>query len=651
MRGPRLPALLAILVVVVLGVAVVIGLDPFGAPAAPVPTAGSATPTAHTSLSTPRALFEIEASGGGPRFALEAASRPTGDVAQSKLWFHDGAWWGVLLTQESGEFRIHRFDWAGRRWLDTGTRVVPRASTHPDVLAEGDQLWIATGGGRPIPRGTLALLRYTYDTAAARYVPDHDYPVTIAIGQDGARSLTLARDDAGRLWAAWVRDGRLTVARTDGNDAMWTEAGVLPVAGADAPAEAAAMLSYGPTVALVWTHTDSDEVAIAISDTEASGTWRLVTAEIDGLRLPDDELHATVLETDSGPRLFAAVRTSLGTLEGVSRGDPQLVLLVVEPDGTSRQHLVGRIGDGHVRPIVLVDGQNGLVYVVATIAGGENGIYYKASPIDDISFGPGDGTPLMAFDELTDLDGATSTKQTLDSSTGLVVLASDGVAGSYAWSAGLLPGDGSPTRDPVSEPSVANDPLLADTFDPFTPGSTLDPMWAATSSGAATFVVEDRHGRRAAAASTTDGSSVRVCRDVAPVAEGTLRITATVMVARAVEADATITLARHAGAQSAVVRFDSAGVFSYFDGDDQVRTAVPFAPGAWYVSEVTLDLDAGTYDWQVRRESADAVILSVEGAGWRAAAAAGPVTDVCFQSPDGAGPGTSLLVDSVRVAP
>src|SRR5919197_4394442 len=49
-------------------------------------------------------------------FSYSGASAPTGQKPQSKLWFNDGSWWGVLYnsagTIASGKgWHIYRFDW------------------------------------------------------------------------------------------------------------------------------------------------------------------------------------------------------------------------------------------------------------------------------------------------------------------------------------------------------------------------------------------------------------------------------------------------------------------------------------------------------------------------------------------------------------
>ena len=45
-------------------------------------------------------------------FAIDADALPTEREDQSKLWYANDSWWGVLLAPGTGEYRIHRLDWA-----------------------------------------------------------------------------------------------------------------------------------------------------------------------------------------------------------------------------------------------------------------------------------------------------------------------------------------------------------------------------------------------------------------------------------------------------------------------------------------------------------------------------------------------------------
>lgn len=650
--GSRIAAAVVIIGLVVLGAVAILVVDPFGSPEAsprpsPSATVGSPSHASTPAPSIPDALTGVTV-GVGPTFAAGTRGAPTGDVAQSKLWFHGGAWWGALVAEGSDELRIHRFDWATTSWIDTGEPIGPWASVLPDVVSQGDQVWIATGGGATASR-MASLVRFTYDADAGRYTRDSDVPVTIATERtDG---LTLARDDGGRLWAAWVSGGQLVVNHTDGNDLVWGEPDLPAVAGVDAGVDVAAIAGYGDTAALVWTRTDVDAIDVAVASADgAAEPWQLSEVPVDGLAPGGAQLHLAVLPGADGPTLFIALRTSVATLAQHSSGAAQLLLIVVGPDGTVSQHLVGRVSDRHASPIVLLDGDRRVVYVVATSPSSGGAIFYKSASIDDISFAVGTGGEMLGVDALADLDAASSTKQLLGADTGIVVVASDRDGGSYAAAAAALPGGTAPIASlpPVVVPDSRT--LVLDTFDPFPAGSRVGSQWDQRSGGAATFGVVDLDGRRVAAVGPAgDGSQVRMCRDIPPVNDGRLRIEALVMTGQAGPDDATITSLRHdGGSESAVVRFDDRGVFSYFAGTQNVRTTAPYVRGTWYDSVVTVDLATRTYAWEVHRASDGALVLSVSGVAWRAADA-GAATDVCLESGGAASAGSVFAVDRIRV--
>jgi hypothetical protein len=48
---------------------------------------------------------------------------PTAAKTQSKLWFNDGLWWGILFDLSSEEFHIYRYDLTEDTWKDTGILV------------------------------------------------------------------------------------------------------------------------------------------------------------------------------------------------------------------------------------------------------------------------------------------------------------------------------------------------------------------------------------------------------------------------------------------------------------------------------------------------------------------------------------------------
>ena len=70
---------------------------------------------------------------------------PSGDKAQSKLWFADGRWWALMFHAKSGTTQIHRLDAKRQEWVTTGVVVDTRDRSRGDALWDGRKLYVATG--------------------------------------------------------------------------------------------------------------------------------------------------------------------------------------------------------------------------------------------------------------------------------------------------------------------------------------------------------------------------------------------------------------------------------------------------------------------------------------------------------------------------
>ena len=73
----------------------------------------------------------------------------TGSRNQSKLWFHDGKWWGMLFdktTARRRRYRIQSLNMATQTWTTGGTapQVDKRNKSHGDVLSDGNNLWVVS---------------------------------------------------------------------------------------------------------------------------------------------------------------------------------------------------------------------------------------------------------------------------------------------------------------------------------------------------------------------------------------------------------------------------------------------------------------------------------------------------------------------------
>lgn len=363
-------------------------------------------------------------------FRASGVTAPTGQKPQSKLWFNDGFWWGTLFSSELDSYTIFRFDKPHEQWIDTGTVVDQRNRTYMDVLWDGSYLYIVSAGINPASTLYSAQVsRFSYNVTAKRYFIDAGFPVKVTNG--GAEAVVLSKDTAGWLWITFTRNNSVYVAHSTGDDAVWTVPYVLPFEEAkDLDSDdISSIISFDAQTGVMWTNqrTDADYFAVHIDGTP-DNEWIVETA-LQGQQYADDHLRLT---GDSQGRIYAVVKTSLNDRGGGGPNAPLILLLVRDLDGTWTQHPITVISDNHTRPIVLLDEEHRVIYVFATQPCCQGGIiYYKQASLDDLSFQPGLGIPFMESGTDTHLNNPTSTKQTVNGASGLLVVASDYNSGYY----------------------------------------------------------------------------------------------------------------------------------------------------------------------------------------------------------------------------
>ena len=98
-----------------------------------------------------------------------------------------------------------------------------------------------------------------------------------------------------------------------------------------------------------------------------------------------------------------------------------------KPNNTWKLVPFGYKSDDHTRPVLLLDTTNRKIYMFAAsqTTCGTTAIYMKSTSMDNPSFPTGKGTPFIKSSTYKCINNATTTKQTVDASSGLVILASD----------------------------------------------------------------------------------------------------------------------------------------------------------------------------------------------------------------------------------
>jgi hypothetical protein len=378
--------------------------------------------------------------------SYRGTTAPTAEKPQSKLWFHDGAWWGVLFrpAARGGRFTIHRLDSETQTWVNTSVTVETREGVHVDALSHGDKLYVAAsrGSANPSLDRAVRVRSYTYDRGSRSYSADKGYPVELADGD--VEAVVIDRDATGVLWATFVLDGRVMVTHTRGAANRWVRPYVLPVGDAahvrsEPAGDQSAVVAFGGTqVGIMFSNqVDRSGDGVMYWATHAAGAddraWTLTRA-FAGPRLADEHINLKALPNgDRAGLVLAAVKTSLHAGSGErSKSQKAVHLLRLRGDGAWTSHAFGTVTDNHTRPLLQIDTDNRKIYVLAASPCCRGGtVYMKASSLDHIAFPSGKGTPFITSGTDANLNNPTGTKQAIGRESGLLVLASDDVAGTY----------------------------------------------------------------------------------------------------------------------------------------------------------------------------------------------------------------------------
>ncbi|MFJ5699330.1 PKD domain-containing protein [Arthrobacter sp. NPDC093139] len=422
------------------------------------------------------------ASVGTPSIAYSGVlNPPTADKPQSKLWWNDGSWWANMWKTGSG-WSIYRLDRGTDTWVDTGVRSDSRASTSSDTLWDGTHLYIASNvvtAGASAAGQPARLYRYSYSNGT--YTRSTGFPTTIS--NNSSESLTIAKDSTGAVWASWTQVSGTTSTVYVNNSApggtSWGAPFVVPGAADPRPTpdDLSAIVAFdGDEIGIMWTDQATGTAWWATHDdgesARAASSWQVKEA-IKGNKKVDDHLNIKALQADPSGRVYAAVKTSLND----GSNDPnlaQLVLVVFKPaTGSFSQTTIARTGDCVSRPQIMLDTANNLIRAFHTapstsvsgcpFSGVAGSIYEKTASMDNPIFGAGRGTPVIEDGASANMNDVTSTKQSVNAATGIVVMASNNVTKRYWFSDRSLgsgnPDPAAPTASFTATPTSGTVPL------------------------------------------------------------------------------------------------------------------------------------------------------------------------------------------------
>lgn len=378
----------------------------------------------------------------------------TAEKPESKLWWNDGSWWASMWSTGGNAYHIYQLDWVTQTWLDTGVALDDRKPTMADVLWDGTKLyvvshiWVDNKGGTAPAGQRGELFRYSYSSGV--YTLDNGFPVEV--NNSVSEALVLDKDSTGTLWVTFIQkdnaDGKFKVwvnHSVGGNDAVWGTPYVIPV-GAAANADSddqATIIAYKGRIGVMWSNQSSGVKMYFAAHVDGTGDsaadWQVVAAyTVSG----DDHMNIKSLQSDPAGNLFAVVKTSFSVSSNPPK--PYIVLLACKTGTCTTAsdwspYTVFFTNEGNpTRPMLLIDTSNRNLYVFTRIrySGTNDAIYYKQSSLDNISFpssatAPNIGTPFIQDTVYKNINDPTSTKQNVNSTTGLVVLASDASKRTY----------------------------------------------------------------------------------------------------------------------------------------------------------------------------------------------------------------------------
>ena len=380
----------------------------------------------------------------GPSYSPDVLTVPTAKESQSKLWFHDGSWWGLLNGPRGRGVRVHEL-MPDHSWRPTEAVLGTNVLQVGDAFWDGDTVHVA----QRVPTGDLRYLRLTYDSESGEYQASE--PVTVTtLGGNGFPSVV--EDGTGRLWIGYANGLVTAVTWSDDGGATWAETYDLARNPEGSTAEVADLVAFDDRVGILWSDQAANSFRFAShADGDDPEVWARETA-LSGASEADNHISLVRIPGESSDRLAAAVKTS--TNDTATSPDEMLIKVLLRgPVGGWSSVPVATVGDELNDPVLQVDLATETLRLFASNRAGD--IVEKSSPLYDIGFEVGGGEPFMLGADGRLLD-PTGTDQPLDARSGVVILASDTLRRTYRHAERALgtppPVAGEADTTPPSEP-------------------------------------------------------------------------------------------------------------------------------------------------------------------------------------------------------
>ncbi|HET6260627.1 MAG TPA: metallophosphoesterase, partial [Chloroflexia bacterium] len=340
-----------------------------------------------------------------------------------------------------------------------------REGSKSDAHWDGSRLYIASAAFPTT--GTdyrIDLLRYSYNKVAKTFSLDAGFPVRVDTG--AVIAVVIDKDSTGRLWMTYTkphvatcvddpngtydaptctRDVFVTHGTTSENNVwvtpyvprMQLQGSIVTQIGKDA---ISSLVPFGGgKMGLVWDHGNFSALYFTYHTDgagDADSNWSPIVTVV---RKADNHINLKSLLSDPAGKIYAVVKNDCNEPSGggcsgtgtVNPNDALIWLFALDVSGV-QSYTVSRVQDKQTRPMLGIDRQNRRLYVFATTGDpGGRSITVKQTPMDRISFEEGAGVPFIQNSTSTNINDATTTKQSMTSESGLVVLASDSTSRYY----------------------------------------------------------------------------------------------------------------------------------------------------------------------------------------------------------------------------
>ncbi|MBU4199603.1 MAG: endonuclease/exonuclease/phosphatase family protein [Verrucomicrobia bacterium] len=363
------------------------------------------------------ASFDFQAEKIG-NVAFRIGGGETADKPQSKCWYHDGSWW-CILADGTGTF-FHEFtngNWIKKQLVD------PSTSGRADVLCDDAQLYVVIYMGNPSEQSLF--FKYHYDKQTKEYLPDAGFPIPISV-PPGHETMVIEKDSTGRIWLTYKAQGNIWASCSEpGNERLWTFPGgvIQPDVSND---DISSIVSFQGKIGVFWSDQKRHQFGFKIhKDDDPADKWQPVEVVDDEEYIADD--HINIASAKDG-RIFVVTKTSKNDVKQNIK-DPLLVLYVRSREGKWTHHTVLTVEKKGTRPIVLADEVNDKLYILYTDNEAGGRILYKSTSLNSMDFHE-EAKEFISVPGVK-LNNVTSTKQNIDSTTGLMAICKGGHIGYF----------------------------------------------------------------------------------------------------------------------------------------------------------------------------------------------------------------------------